>query len=398
MRRKFEPSRTVAPDKPELGRARGILGGARVRVGGARAIVGGASAILESAPRSVCLLRLSAIGDTCHAVPLVRTLQHAWPQARITWIIGRHEAKLLSLLPEIEFLTVDKRHFVGEFRRLGRELAARRFDVLLDIHVSLRASLLSTLVRAPLKVGFDRERARDFQWLFTNRRIAPRTREHVLESFWGFSAALGISERRLEWNIPLPEAARAYARRIIPDGRPTLLISPCSSHAARNWRAEHYARVADDAVARWGMRVVLCGGRSALERETSDRIAALMREPPLDQVGRDTLPEMLALLAAATVLLTPDSGPAHMATAVGTPVIGLYAATNPARSGPYLSLDWCVNRFPEAARRYLGREPEQLPWWTKIERAGVMDLIEPAAVSERLDALMTRGAHGARRS
>jgi heptosyltransferase I len=175
---------------------------------------------------------------------------------------------------------------------------------------------------------------------------------------------------------------------VIPDERPTLLISPCSSHALRNWRPEYYARVAEHAAERWGMRVVLCGGRSAVERDTSDRIVAQARAPLVDQVGRDTLPEMLALLGAATVLLTPDSGPAHMATAVGTPVIGLYAATNPARSGPYRSLVWCVDRFPEAARRYLRREPEQLPWWIKIERPGVMDLIEPRDVVERLDALM----------
>jgi heptosyltransferase I len=350
---------------------------------------GGGRAILDAAPRSVCLIRLSAIGDTCHAVPLIRTLQHAWPRTRITWIIGRNEARLLSLLPEIEFLTVDKRQFLAEARRLHTELAGRRFDLLLDIHVSLRASLLSGLVRAPLKLGFDRARARDFQWLFTNRRIAPRVREHVLDSFWGFSDALGITNRRLEWNIPLPDAARAYARRVIPDARPTLLISPCSSHSLRNWRPEYYAAVADYAAARWRMRVVLCGGPSTIERQTRDRIVAHTREPPVDRVGRDTLPEMLALLGAATVLLTPDSGPAHMATAVGTPVIGLYAATNPARSGPYLSLPWCVNRYPEAARRYLRREPEQLRWWTKIERPGVMDLIQPADVTERLDALMT---------
>jgi len=358
------------------------------RSGIGRALGSGARAIPESAPRSICLIRLSAIGDTCHAVPLIRTIQRAWPETRITWIIGRNEAKLLSLLPEIEFLTVDKRHFLAEFRRLRAELSGRRFDVLLDIHVSLRASLLSSLVRAPVKLGFDRARARDFQWLFTNRRIAPREREHVLDSFWGFTDALGITERRLEWNLPLSEDARAYARRVIPDERPTLLISACSSHALRNWRPEYYAQVADHAAERWGMRVVLCGGRSTVERETSDRILALMRELPVDLVGRDTLPEMLALLGAATVLLTPDSGPAHMATAVGTPVIGLYAATNPARSGPYLSLRWCVNRFPEAARRYLRRAPEQLPWWIKIEEPGVMDLIDPADVIERLDALM----------
>jgi heptosyltransferase I len=223
-----------------------------------------------------------------------------------------------------------------------------------------------------------------------NRHIAPRSREHVLDSFWGFSEALGIPERRLEWNVPLPADAVAYAKRIIPDTQPTLLISPCSSRPIRNWRPEFYARVADHAARRWGMRVVLCGGPTALERDMAQRIVALAAHKPLDQVGRDTLPQMLALLREATVLLTPDSGPAHMATVVDTPVIGLYAATNPARSGPYLSLRWCVNRFPDAARVFMGREPEALPWWVKIEKPGVMDLIQPDEVLQRLDEFMQR--------
>ncbi len=342
------------------------------------------------AGRTICLIRLSAIGDTCHAVPLIRTLQHAWPDVRITWIIGRVEAKLMSLLPEIEFLTLDKRRFLAEFWRLRTELAPRRFDALLAIHVSFRASLLSTLVKAPIKLGFDRARSRDFQSLFMNRQIAARSREHVLDSFWGFSEALGIQERRLEWNLPLPAEAVAYAERIIPDAQPTLLISPCSSHSLRNWRPEFYARVADHAAQRWQMRVVLCGGPSAIERAMAQQIVALATHKPVDQVGKDTLPQMLALLRAATVLLTPDSGPAHMATVVDTPVIGLYAPTNPARSGPYRSLRWCVNRFPDAARLFMGREPEALPWWVKIEKPGVMDLIQPDEVMQRLDEFMQR--------
>ena len=129
-----------------------------------------------------------------------------------------------------------------------------------------------------------------------------------------------------------------------------------------------------------------------------DGILAHAAAHPVDQIGRDTLPQMLASLGASTVLLTPDSGPAHMAGMVGTPVIGLYAATNPARSGPYLSREWCVDRFAEAARRFLGREPEQLPWNVKIERPGVMDLIEPLAVIEKLDRLMERRSPAAKQA
>ena len=108
----------------------------------------------------------------------------------------------------------------------------------------------------------------------------------------------------------------------------------------------------------------------------------------INQIGRDTLPELLALLGRATALVTPDSGPAHMATMVGTPVVGLYAATNPARSGPYLSRLWCVDAYAQAARRFRGRAPEKLPWTEKIEQRGVMDLIGVDQVTGKLDELL----------
>ena len=343
---------------------------------------------LDGPPLTVCILRLSALGDTCHVVPLVRILQRAWPQTKLTWIIGKGESRLIELIDGVEFITVDKRAGLAARRELRARLRGRRFDVLLHMQLSLRASLLSLVVPAAIRLGFDRPRARELQWLFTNERIAPRTREHVLDSFFGFLEALGIHERALRWDVPLPPDARDYAEKLIPDARPTMIISPCSSHTRRNWRPEAYAAVADHAVRRHGMRVILAGGPTAVERGMGADIERLAHVPLVNQIGRDTLPQMLALLARATALVTPDSGPAHMATLVGTPVIGLYAATNPARTGPYLSREWCIDAYPEAARRFRGRAPEQLPWTEKIEEPGVMDLIEVGQVTAKLDELL----------
>ena len=340
--------------------------------------------------QSVCLLRLSAIGDTCHAVAALRAFQAAWPHTRFTWIIGKIEAKLMtSILPEIEFITFDKRATFGELLRLRGVLRGRRFDLLLDLQLSLRASLVSSLVAAPIKLGFDRPRARELQWWFTNARIAPAVKEHVLDSFMGFARACGIEPAAPRWNLKLPAQMLEYARGIITDHRPTLLISPCSSHVARNWSPERYAAVADYAAAAHKMRVVLVGGRSAIEAEMGAAIAS--RANVVNQIGKDTLPQLLGLLSLGTVLLTPDSGPAHMATMVGLPVIGLYAATNPARAGPYYSRQWCVDKYDAAAQKYLHRPAAQIPWTTKIERNGVMDLIGVSDVTAKLDALLSSG-------
>jgi heptosyltransferase I len=337
----------------------------------------------------VCLLRLSAIGDTCHALAALRALQAAWPQTRFTWIIGKLEAKLMTaILPEIEFITFDKSAMLRELWRLRGALRGRRFDLLLDLQLSFRASLVSSLVYAPIKLGFDRQRARELQWWFTNARIKPATHEHVLDSFMGFVRACGIEPKAPFWDLALPATALEYARGIITDERPTLIISPCSSHTARNWSAERYAAVADYAVTQHNMRVVLVGGRSSIETEMGLRIAAAVRAPLLNQVGKDTLPQLLGLLSQSSVLLSPDSGPAHMATMVGLPVIGLYAATNPARAGPYYSRPWCVDKYDEAARKFLGKPAAQIPWTTKIERSGVMDLVAVQDVTAKLDALM----------
>jgi heptosyltransferase I len=346
-------------------------------------------------PQRVCLLRLSAIGDTCHALAALRTMQAAWPQTRFTWIIGKLEAKLMTaLLPEVEFITFDKSAMLKELRRLRAVLLDRRFDLLLDLQLSIRASLISTLVRAPVKLGFDRRRAREMQWLFTNAQIAATGNEHVLDSFMRFPQACGIRTPAVpHWNPPLPADAQAYASAIVAavpgaPARLTLLISPCSSHTQRNWRPQRYAAVADHAINTHQMRVVLVGGRSSLEMRMGEQIIAAANTPLLNQIGKDTLPQLLGLMAASSVLLSPDSGPAHMATMVGLPVVGLYAATRTARAGPYLSRAWCVDEYEAAALKFYGKPAGQVAWTLKIEKPGVMDLISVESVIAKLDALL----------
>ncbi|MBS0421861.1 MAG: glycosyltransferase family 9 protein [Proteobacteria bacterium] len=343
---------------------------------------------LAQPPKHICILRLSAIGDTCHVVPIIRTLQHVWPTTQLTWIIGKTEARLMKLAAGVELITVDKRSGLSGLRNLREQLRGRQFDVLLHMQLALRASVMAQTVKAPIKVGFDRARARELQWLVTNTQIPPRTREHVLDSFFGFLVALGIQERVLQWDLPLPEDALSYATTLIPDTQPTLVISPCSSHSRRNWAVDRYAAVADYAAREHGMRVILAGGPTPLERETGAAIERLMTTPVINQIGKDTLPQLLALLQRARVLIAPDSGPAHMATMVGTPVIGLYAATNPARSGPYLSRQWCVDAYAEAAMQFCGKPAGQLAWTRKIEVPGVMNLITVPRVIAKLDELL----------
>jgi heptosyltransferase I len=335
-------------------------------------------------PRSLCLLRLSALGDATHVLPLVRALQRAWPETALTWVIGKGEAKLLDGLEGVEFVVFDKSRGFAGWKELRARLAGRRFDALLNMQLALRAGLASTAIRADRRIGYDRARSKEGHSLFIDERI-PAGGHHVLDAFQQFLVPLGLAPGAIEWRMPVPDDAREWARTQLPGEQPTLLVSPCSSHSLRNWRPERCAAVADHAAAR-GWRVVLCGGRSELERRTADAILAAMSAPALDLVGKDTLKQALALLERADLVLSPDSGPVHMANAMGTRVLGLYACTDRERCGPYSDLSHSVNHYDEAARSFIGKPAAQLRWGKRVEFPGVMELIPVEEVVAKFDA------------
>jgi len=338
-----------------------------------------------STSETICLLRLSAIGDVTHALAVARQLRAARPEAKLTWIVGTLEHRLLAPVPDIEFVVFDKRRGLRAFVDLRRQLAGRRFDVLLHMQVAARANLAATCLRARRRIGFDADRSRDLHGLFVGERIAAAPRQHVLDGQLAFLAPLGIEAGKPTWNFHLTDEECAFAGEHVAADRPTLVISPCSSHRLRNWRAERYAAVADHAVAAHGFQVILSGGPSDFEGAVGHAIEAAMTHAPLNLIGRDTLRQGAALLGAADLALAPDTGPAHIANAMGTQVIGLYAASNPRRSGPYDSLALTVDRYDDACRRFHGKSADALRWGTKVEVPGAMDLITIEDVTERID-------------
>ena len=346
---------------------------------------------LTAPPKSICILRLSAVGDVCHLLPVIRTLQHRWPQTRLTWIIGKAEYELVDDIAGIEFIVFDKSAGFAAYRRLHRQMSGRRFDILLHMQMALRASLASMLVPADIRIGFDRKRANDFQWVFTNHRIPSKHRQHVMDSFFEFIRTLGIDERILQWNIPIPEHIRREMAERLP-AKPFVVVSPCSSMSYRNWTAEGYAAVVDYAMETYALPAVLTGGPQDIERQYGQRIMQLCRHQPVNLIGRTSLKQLLVVLAKARVVIAPDSGPAHLATAVNTPVIGLYATTNPDRARPYLSAELVVNRYPEAVMAKYGQSVESLPWGTRVKDAATMERISVAEVTQKLDRVLASPA------
>ena len=346
------------------------------------------SLIPETPPSQLCILRLSAIGDTCHAVPVVRAIQRAWPDTEITWIIGRVEHELLHGLEGVRFAVFDKSKGLSAYFRLRRALQRRRFPVLLHMHASMRANLASVVVRAPVRLGFDRARARDYQYYFCNRHLFPHARRHVMDGLFEFAETLGIERGELRWDIPLDSSDRDFADRIVDATAPTLVISPCSGQRMRNfrdWRAGRYAQVADHAHSRYGAQILLTGGPTELEHGYAERISRQAQCRPENLVGRTTLKQLLALLERASAVVCPDSGPAHMATAVGTPVVGLYATSNRLRTGPYLSQHLVADRYPDAVHREFAVPVDEIRFGRRVRNPAAMDLITVEDVIEKLD-------------
>ncbi len=331
-------------------------------------------------------MRLSAIGDISHALPVLRTLQHHWPETKITWVIGKNEHALVSDIDGVEFITFDKSLGLGAYRDIRNKLRKRRFDILLHMQLSMRASITSLLIKADIKLGFDRARAKDLQWLFTNEKIFPRSiRQHVVDSFIEFPRRLGL-EPVMKWELPVSADAVENVQHKI-SGEKFLAINPCAVAKSRNWRnwtAEGYAEVADFAAEYHGMTVLLTGGPSSDERNMADTITAMCTHKPLNMIGETSLPELVALLHLSKAVIAPDTGPAHIASALGTPVIGLYAATNPQRAGPYNFKELVVNKYPEALRKYYELEVDDAPWGKRIQNDECMALIKPGDVTAML--------------
>jgi len=339
-------------------------------------------------PSTICLLRLSALGDVCNTVPVVRAIQRTWPQAELSWIIGKSEHRLVSELPDIEFIVFDKRSGWRGWRQLRRQLAGRRFDVLLHAQVSARANLLALTVRAQRRIGFDRARSREGHSLVINERIPAAHQQHQALALLSFAEHIGADCRDVDRTLPIPAAAMDFALKHQPQARRAVLISPASSHPGRNWHAQGYAEVADWIIGERGRPVILVGGPGEAERALGRNIQDRMRLQAVNLIGQDTLAQALAMLQRAACVITPDSGPAHFAAAMGTPVVGLYAATWSRRSGPLGSLKHCVDCHEQAALKYTGKPAEALRWGQRLECPGVMDLIRSQDVIERLEKLI----------
>ncbi len=300
----------------------------------------------DSPPSSVAIVLLSAIGDVVHGMPVATSLRRAWPQAGITWVIQPLAHGLVASHPAVDrFLPFDRSTGAAAFLAFRRAVSGQHFDLVIALQVYLKAGLLTALLPSPRKLGFDVARARDANWLFTNERIPPREPQHVQDQYFEFLEHLGVPVVK-EWEFAFsPEEESERERFFDRLDRPALAVVVGTSRPEKNWAPERYARVLEAAESDFGLQPVIVGSESPRERAMAEEVVELTRARPVLALRND-LRRLAWLVDGSALLLSPDTGPLHIASAVGTPVIGLYGYTDPKRSGPYRgSAELVIDRY-----------------------------------------------------
>ena len=335
-------------------------------------------ALLGPDARSVCIVMLSAVGDSVHVLPVLNALERHRPELSLSWVIQRGPLALVRGHPAVdEFLEVEPS--AGGLRDLRRRLAGRRFDLVIDLQVALKGGLATAAVPARAKRGFDRARARDLNWLFTTHRIPPHPRQHVQDQYFEFLDYLDVPVHPIEWRLGPRDDERPWQREFFARfDRPVAAVVCGTSDPDRDWLPERWAAVCDALHADYGLQPVLVGGPSARERATAaDVIRLARRSRPVDALGSGLRP-LVSILDGSALVLSLDTAPLHVTVALDRPVVSLMSQADPRRTGPYRRFhDLVVNAFAEP-----GDGPEVI-WERRRGRMGRIAVEDVLAKVER---------------
>jgi heptosyltransferase I len=297
---------------------------------------------------------MSAVGDAVHVLPVINALKRANPTTRITWVLQPGPAALVRGHRSVdEIIVFDRARGWRAFAHVRSELAKRKFDLVINLQVYFKAGLVTGFTRAPVKLGFDRSRARDFNWLFTNRKIPAHPVQHVQDQYFEFLSALGVSPEPVEWDLGPREDEREWQRRFTSTiRRPIASIVVATSKPEKDWIPDRWVEVADALYEQFGMQIVLVGGKSEREAAAARIIMEKAKYEPRSELGSG-LRNLVSILDSSALVLSPDTGPLHMSVALNRPVISLMGYTNPKRTGPYRKFhDLIIDAYGDPGEEY----------------------------------------------
>ncbi|MDQ6888136.1 MAG: glycosyltransferase family 9 protein [Gemmatimonadota bacterium] len=300
------------------------------------------------------IVMLSAVGDVVHTLPVVTALKRQWPTAMLSWVLQPGPATLVRGHPAVdEIITFERQRGMRAFLDARRELSRREFDVVLDLQSYFKAGLITSFSRSPIKLGYDRARARDLNWMFTNRHLAPRPRQHIQEEYLEFLDALGVPRDPLTWQLgPWPKERGWQDEFFARFDRPVAALVIGSSKPQKGWPAERWARLAEILYSDYHLQPVLVGARSSDEEATERRVTQLVPGRAASALGSG-LRRLVAILDRSALVVSIDTGPLHMAVALERPVISLMGYTNPKRVGPWRRFhDLLIDAYGDPGEQY----------------------------------------------
>jgi heptosyltransferase I len=326
----------------------------------------------------VGIVMMSAVGDAVHVLPVLTALKAHAPDARVTWVLQPGAASLVRGHWAVDDIVVfDRAAGWRAYPAVRRELSTRPLDVVLALQVYFKAGIVTSFTRAPVKLGFDRARARDANWLFTPHRIQPREGQHVQDQYLEFLDTLGIPHGEPRWDLgPWPEE-RAWQRDFLAAfDRPIAPIVVATSKPEKDWMPERWAEVCDALWKDFGLQPVLVGGRSPRELAAEARIIERASVPVASALGSG-LRNLVGILDGAALVLSPDTGPMHMTVALNRPVVSLMGYTNPKRVGPYRRFhDLLIDAYGEPGEDYPISMENRPGRMTRITVRDVLDRVE----------------------
>lgn len=327
----------------------------------------------------VCIVMMSAVGDVVHVLPVLHAIRRVAPTLHVTWVLQEGPASLVRGHPLVHDIVIfDRKAGLKGFLDVRHELMSRRFDLVINLQVYFKAGVITTFTRAPVKLGFDRARARDMNWLFTTHKIPPHPMQHVQDQYLEFSQWLGAPTDRLEWNLgPWNENEYAWQQEFISRfDRPIAPIVVATSKAEKDWAPERWADVCDALYTDFGLQPVLVGGKSPRELAAEQVIMARAKTKPASALGSG-LRKLAAIIDASALVLSPDTGPLHMTVALQRPVISLIGYSNPKRVGPY---QWCrdlmIDAYGEPAEDYPVSMENRFGRMPRISVRDVLDKVQ----------------------
>ena len=298
---------------------------------------------------------MSAAGDVVHALPLVSAIKRYRPACTISWVLQPMPATMVRGHPCVdEIIEFDRSLGARAFTDVRSRLRGHDFDLLIDLQVYFKAGIVTALADATVKLGFDRARARDLNWLFTNRKIPPRPISHVQDQYLEFLDYIGVPYAPLEWNIGPWAAEREWQAQWIGGiERPVAAVVLATSKPEKDWIPERWASVCDALYADFGLQPVLVGGRSERELHAERVIRDTVSCPVRSELGSG-LRKLISILDASALVLAPDTGPLHMSVAMNRPAISLLGYTNPKRTGPYRRFhDLMIDAYADPGENYV---------------------------------------------